>query len=431
MVYFSDLKKRRVYDSNKKLMGSLYDLVFGDGEEYAEITHLIYTGSDKYKRKIPFRHVNEFKSMKSDQDLVINLDQPVEKIVHFFPREEDMLVGNILDKQVVDVNGAKIVRVNDVLLGKVKNMLCVMAVAVGKRSFLSRLGLKKISSAATARLPDNIIRWESVELLEPEWHDLHLKIQKSKIRDMHPEDIADVMEDLSHRERVLIFKALDKNKAVQTLLDAEPEVQESVFKDWKLERVGDLLEGIPVDESADILSLMADDKRNYILSLMRKGTANKIKNILDYPSDSAGGIMETLFVSIPLEYTAQQTIDHLRKLAFSSDISYHIYVTDSSQRLMGVLPTRTLLTANPEIKVSDLMKTEVIHIELSTPKEDIAKAMARYDLFVLPVVKEDGILAGIVKADDVLTEIMPESWKREKYKPMKITRRMNGTSKKD
>jgi magnesium transporter len=430
MVYFSELKDNCLYDSNKKMLGGLSDLVFVDGEEYAEITHLIYTGEDKYKRKIPFRHVNEFKEEDSKKSLVVNLDQPVEKIIHLFPKEGDLLVGDILDKQVVDVNGAKIVRVNDVVLGKVNNKFCVVAVAVGKRSFAGRIGVNKLLGDKTTKLPEHMIRWEAVELLEPKWHDLHLKIQKSKVTDMHPEDIADVMEDLSHRERVLIFKALEKGKAVQTLLDAEPEVQESVFRDLKLERVRDLLEDIPVDEAADILSLMPDEQRNYILSLMRNDAASKIKKILDYPPDSAGAIMETSFVSVPLGYTAQETIDYLRELSLSSDLSYHIYVTDEDQRLIGVLPTRKLLTAQPETKISEIMKSEVIHVGLSTSKEDIAKAMARYDLFVLPVVDGENILRGIVKADDVLSEIMPEAWRREKYRPLKITRRMNGNSKK-
>ncbi|MFC2162102.1 magnesium transporter [Candidatus Altiarchaeota archaeon] len=429
MVYFGELKGRSIYDSNQKMLGQLSDLVFVDGNEYAEITHLIYTGQDKYRRKIPFRHVKEFKGAESGKSLVANLDSPGEKIIHLFPREEDLIVDDILDKQVVDVNGAKIVRVNDVVLGKVNGKFCVVAVAVGKRSFMSRLGLPDFLVGQTSKLPDHAIRWEAVELLEPKLHDLHLKIQKSKITDMHPEDIADVMEDMSHRERILIFKALDKGKAVQTLLDAEPEVQESVFRDLKLERVRDLLEDIPTDEAADILSLMPDDSRDYLLSSMRRGVASEIKDILDYPPDSAGAIMETSFVSVPIGHTAQETIDYLRKLSLSSGISYHIYVTDKDEHLIGVLPTRKLLTAKPETKISELMVSEVIHLELSTPKEDIAKSMARYDLFVLPVVGEDNKLVGLVKADDVLSEIMPDSWRRDKYRPMKLMRRFNETPK--
>ncbi|MFH1404174.1 MAG: CBS domain-containing protein [Candidatus Altiarchaeota archaeon] len=430
MVYFSELSGRPVYDSDRKMVGKLTDMVFVDGKEYAEVTHLIYSGEDKYRRKIPFRHVNEFKEKESGKGIDVYLDQPIDKIIHFFPRDDDLRVGQILDKQVVDVNGAKIVRVNDVVLGKISKKLCVVAVAVGGRSFAARLGIPWVSSKASDKLEANVIHWHAVELLEPKLHDIHLNIQKSKIADMHSEDIADVMEDLSHRERVLIFKALDQKKAVQTLLDAEPEVQESVFKDMKLERVKDLLEDIPTDEAADILSLMPMEKQNYMLSLMRKNTADKIKKILDLPSDSAGAIMETNFISVPADNTAQGTIDYLRKNRPSSDISYHIYVTDPQQRLIGVLRTRNLLTADADARIYDIMKSEVIHVGLSTPKEDIAKAMARYDLFTLPVVDGDNLLRGVVKIDDVLSEIMPESWKRDKYRPMKIMRRINGNSRK-
>jgi len=429
MVFFSELKGRLVYDSNKKTLGSLNDLVFVDGEKYAEITHIVYIDENKYRKKIPFSLVNELKEEKiaNSHSLVLNLNQPKEKIIPFFIKEDDVLVGDILDKQVVDIDGIKVVRVNDVLLGKVDRNFCVVAVAVGTHSLLRRLGLEKVTKISPKSVREHIIPWESVERLEPKLHDLHLKIQKNKIADLHPEDIADVMEDLSFNERVLIFNTLNKQQAIRTLIGAEPDVQNSVFKNIKVDRVVNLLEDIPADQAADILSMMSPAKVKDILLKMRLESSSKVKSILNYPEESAGAIMDTSFISVPDFYTAQETIDLLRKIAPSSEKIYHIYVVDNQNHLQGVLSIRGLLTALPETKVSDIMKKEVIHVKTSTPQEDIAKAIAKYDLFVLPVVNDENILRGIVTADNILTEIMPKDWRRHKYMPHKIKKkRRNG-----
>ncbi|MFH1125953.1 MAG: CBS domain-containing protein [Candidatus Altiarchaeota archaeon] len=430
MVFFSEIKGRPLYDSKKNRLGIVDDLVFVDGEKYAEITHIIYVDESKYRKKIPFILVDEFKeeSVDKTKGLVINLHHPKENINPFFVKDDDVLVGEILDKQVVDVDGIKVVRVNDVLLGKVDGKFCVVAVAVGARSLIKRLGLGKLAEISPKKIDEHIIQWESVERLEQKLHDLHLKIQRSKIADLHPEDIADVMEDLSYRERVLIFNTLNKNQAIQTLIGAEPMVQDSFFKDIKIERVMGLLEDIPPHQAADILSMMSPSKTRDILSKMRPESAGKIKSILKYPEESAGAIMDTSFISVLDSYSSQETIDLLRKIAPSSEKIYHIYVVDDQNHLIGVLSIRKLLTSPPETKVTEIMNKEVIHVKTSTSAEDITKAITKYDLFVIPVINDEGVLRGVVTADNVLSEIMPREWKRHKYTPHKIKtkKRKNG-----
>jgi magnesium transporter len=174
--------------------------------------------------------------------------------------------------------------------------------------------------------------------------------------------------------------------------------------------------------------MMTKSQGDKMLSAMRPDIVSKIRGIMNYPPESAGAIMGTSFIAVPGDFTAQQTIDHLRKIAPSSETLYHIYVVDSENHLLGVLSIRGLITSPPESRVFDLMKKEVIYVKLSTPKEDIAKAIAKYDIFVLPVVSDDNILRGIVTADDVLTEIMPKAWRRHKYKPQRIKRKKKNGS---
>src|SRR3989338_6952734 len=432
MVHFTQLKSSKVYDLKANFLGKLTDLVFVDGAKYAEINHLIYEDEHKYKKKVPWAFVKEFKQEHDGMKNIISihLNSPVDAITQFFMREKEVIVGDILDKQVIDVDGVKLVRINDIILGKVDGKFSIVAVSVGALSFVRRLGIDRISGFMSSKIKENIIPWKSVERLDPEFHDLHLKIQKSKIADLHPEDIADIMEDLSHTERILIFNTLNSQKAAKTLIKAGENVQDSVLRSFKIEKVKELLENIPNDQAADIISMMPKHKAEEILKSMRKETAVKIRKILDYYPESIGSIMKTEFIAVPEDYTAEQTIDLLRQLKPPSDRSYHLYVVNKENHLMGVLSLRALLTADPKSNVVDFMKKQVVYARDTSTKETAARIMARYDLFLLPVVDKEGILRGIVKADDVLQGYIPKRLKREKFVPLKTKARQNGNSKK-
>lgn len=433
MVYFSQLKNNRVYDTKKVCVGKLVDLIFVDGTNYAEITCLIYQDENNYKKKIPWDYVKEFKEEKNSgkDQISIYLNSPIDDITPFFMKKKENLVGDILDKQVIDVNGVKVVRVNDILLGKVDGKFSIVAVCVGATSFVRRLGIARLAKLTSAGIKDHVIPWKSVERLEPEFHDLHLKIQKDKIEDLHPEDIADIMEDLSYSERILIFNSLDERKAAKTLLKSEEGIRGSVLKSFKLKKIKDLLENIPTDHAADIISLMPLKKGEEILEAMDKKFASKIRKILNYYPESVGSIMKTEFISIPKDYTAQKTINWLRKIKPTSGTAYHLYVVDKDKHLIGVLPVRALLIAKPNSKVGDIMNRRVVCVRDHGSKETAARLMARYDLLVLPVVDKDSVLRGIVKADDVLSEYIPERLKKERFLPLKLRHVQNDLSKKD
>jgi len=430
MVQFSQLKGSCVYDSEGACIGKLMDLVFVDGTVYAEITHLIYQDENKYKKKIPWTFVKEFK--EENEHVCINLNSAVDEITPFFMKQKEVLVGEILDKQVVDVSGVKIVRVNDILLGKVDTKFCIVAVCVGATSFVKRLGLGKFTGIASSKIKEHIIPWKSVERLEPEFHDLHLKMQKEKIADLHAEDIADIMEDLSHNQRILLFNSIDKidrKKAAKTLIKAEEGVQDTFLKSFKMTKIKELLENIPQDQAADIISLMPSEKGEEILCSMSKETASKIRRILNYFPEVIGAIMKTDFIAVPENYTAQKTINLLRKIKPPSDRIYHIYVTDKDKRLVGVLSIRGLLTANPKSKVMDYVNKKIVFVRDNDLKETAVRLMARYDIFVLPVVDKENVLRGIVKSDDMLTYYIPKKQRREKFLPLKLRNKQNGFSK--
>ena len=413
MVFLSQLKNRPVMDAQGKKVGVFKDLIFVDGMDYAQVSHLVYISKEKYRKKIAWRFIKELKEKKNKkEDIEIYLNRPLDELNILFEQESDLQVSNLVDKQIIDVDGQKIVRVNDILLGKIDNKFCVVAMCVGTKSLLRVLGMNR-----TAKLggEDRIIPWASVEALEKSLHDLHLKYQKSKIADLHPSDIADIMEDLSHDERVLIFDSLEKGKATRTLIESEPDVQSTFLKGLKITRIIEILEDMPSNESADILSLMPRRRASTILNSMKDIKAKKIREILRYPEESAGSMMHTEFIALPQTHTAQQTINLLRKLKPTSEKIYHLYVVDRKMHLLGVLSIRTLLTAEPKKMISQFMNTKIAKVNLNTSKKDVAHALTKYSLFSLPVVDKNHVLKGVVKADEVLEEVMPKSWKQGNY----------------
>lgn len=425
MVYFSEIKNRPVLDEKEEEIGRLIDLAFIDGEEYGEVSHIIIKAKDGYRKKISWRYVREFREETNSKklDIGIHLNVPLEDINMQFEKGDEFLVTKLIDKQIVDTKGLKVVRVNDILLGKISDKFCIVAVCVGAKSFSRRLGIEGFVRIFNKKIQEHIIPWKVVEQLEHKIYNIHIKEQRSKIAELHPSDIADIMEDLTFKERQLIFNSLDSEKAKKTLIEAEPNVQQSVFDNLKISRTIDILENVLPSQAADILSMMPKSKSKKLLSLMREDAAKKIKEILNYPEESAGALMHTSFVAVPKNYTAEDTISLLRKLRPSSERAYHLYVVDKKNHLLGVLSIRALLTASPRQKVSKIMRTDnLIKVKLDTPKEEIANAITKYNLFVLPVVDDSNVLKGVVSAEKVLTEVMPESWKNIKIKT-KTTRK--------
>ncbi len=418
MVYFSQLKNRCIFDSKNVCIGKLIDLVFVDGKDYAEITHLIYIDEDNNKKKVSWDYIKQFKEEGKKDLISINLNDEEDDLSLEFPKKKESRVADILDKQVIDVNGVKVVRINDIILKKIKSKFSVVGVAVGTESFVRRLGFLPMSKE---NIKEKAIPWKSVERLEPEFHDLHLKIQKDKIGDLHPEDIADIMEDLSHDERILIFNSLNERKAAKTLIEAEEEVQDSVFREVKIAKIRDLLQSIPEDQAADILDLMPRTKKEKILRSLNKEKRKAIQEILEYFPESVGSIMITDFISIKKGSTARQAISLLRKLKPAYSKVYHLYVVDSEKKLVGVLSIRALIIANPQDKVDDFMLKDIIFVKDEDTKDTAARLLARYDLFVLPVVDDNNVLRGIVKSDDVLDEYIPERLQKEKFLPSKTS----------
>ncbi len=415
MVFFSYLQGRPVIDANDKRIGTVKDMVFIDGDKYAEISHLIYSDLNSTRRKTSWRYVRDIEYENTPkEDIDIRLNIPEEKIELEAEKIKEFLVTHIQDKQVIDMNGIRIVRVNDTLLGKLENRFCIVAVDVGVSGLLRRLGVERLVRRFFKDMHDHIIPWEFVESLSEEISNLRIKVKGSKVSDMHPADIADIMEDLSHKERVLIFNALDSQKAAEALAEAHPDVQQSVFRNLKSKRISEILEKMPPADAADILGIMPGIRSEELHSLMTPNSAENIRKLLQYKRDLAGGIMHTDFITVLSSFTVGRAIEKVRQFAPKSRHLYYIYVCDEGGKLAGTLSLRDILVSAAEKNVAEAMSSDVISVQTETPKEEVYKIMNRYNIMVLPVVDAENRIVGVISADEIIELMIPESLKRQR-----------------
>jgi len=417
IIHFSALKGKSIVDVENLYVGKLEDVVIIDGEKFAEVTAIVYKANGD-KVKIPWKLVD---SLNKNVYLHVKKNTLVPEKIN---PNDILLAEHILDKQLIDVDGLKVIRVNDIIMAKVYDKFSVVSVDAGIRGFIRRLGV----DIPFVKGNPNIIPWEFVEPLQAD-KDLKLKVSRHKIAKLHPADIADLLEELSPKERATVIGSLDDQTAARTLVESEPDIRKSVFDNIKTLRIAAVLEKMSFDEAADLLSLMPDERASEILKLTNPEFSAKIYEVLGYSAGSAGRIMTPEFIAVPEDYTAEQTISTLRELMPKAEHAYYIYVVNKESKLVGVLSMRELVTSHPSRKIAEFMNNRVIKVLDKDPKEEAAKLIVKYNLMVLPVVDKFDHLIGIITMDDVLANVVPRSWRKISYKKIRKRRKSKSAAK--
>jgi len=347
---------------------------------------------------------------------VIPLARRLQDIAPYEPGEQDLyLARDVLDKQIIDTNGMRVVRVNDLELMRVNHHFYVANVDIGGLGLLRRLGLaniaQKLSSRLGRELPPSIIPWDAVELL-PGDQPMRLKVPSDKIAELHPADLAEIISDLSRVEGSRFLESLDVKTLADTLEEVEPDFQASLVETMPDEKVADVLEEMAPDEAADLLAELPEDRSQELIKLMEPEEAEDVRKLLAYPEDTAGGIMNTEFIAIRPDLTAEQAISILRETAHEAETVFYIYVTDSEDHLLGVFSLSDLVLARPQTPVTEFMQRRVVSVNLLDGQDEVAQLVAKYNLLAVPVVDKEERMHGIVTADDALDKIIPTKWKK-------------------
>jgi magnesium transporter len=410
MLYLSQAIGKPVKDRQGEPMGKVADLIVAIGGQYPPVTGLV-VATGRRRIFLPWSDVEFFDASGA------RLSSHIIDIDKFTQRPNELLLyADLQDKQIVDIDGRKVVRVNDLRLDDIEGRLHLVAVDVGPAGIARRLGIEGPfrTLARNLRLPspEKYIDWEDVDPVETSIASIRLRVPHQGLRELHPADLATIIDQLAPRDRAGVLASLDDEAAADAIEEMEPDTQVEVLEDLPPERAADILEEMSPDDAADLVADLSEAARAEILPLMEREEAEEVQSLLGYPEESAGGIMTTEFIAISAELTAAETIDRLRELEPDAETIYYLYVTDPEGRLVGVLSLRDLIVARPESFVRDFMIPEPVAVGVLTPQDEVAQVVARYNLLAVPVVGDDGRLEGIVTVDDAIDTVLPTAWKR-------------------
>jgi magnesium transporter len=259
-----------------------------------------------------------------------------------------------------------------------------------------------------------------VDPVESSVSSLKLRVPHKALATLHPADVAHIVEQLAPRDRAGIMAALEEGRAADVLEELSPEDQVDVLEDLPRERAADILEEMGPDEAADLIADLPEARQEELLSLMEPADARDVRELLAYGEETAGGLMTTDFLTVSAGETAQQVIDRMRELQPDADHVYYLYVVDADGVLVGTITLRGLIIADPEAPVASFTRPEPISVRVDADGEEVAHAIARYNLLALPIVDEQGRMQGIVTVDDAFERALGEGWRKrlpETYVP--------------
>jgi magnesium transporter len=406
-LFLSQILGKRVFNRQNRKIGKVMDLAVGMVEPYPIVTEMLLSPAGSGENFcVPWSKVLEM-------DKVLRLDDfSTDECRRPESREgEIFLKDTLLDKQVVDTNGAKVRRVNDLQFLKAHNLLHLIHVDVGFRGLMRRTGLEKPMDAFLQgfmdyTLADQFIAWKYIQpLSSPDL--LKLKIAQDRLSQMHPADLADIIEDLDIHQRTAVFQSLDVETAAETLEETDPKIQVSLITELKPEEASDIIEEMSLNEAADLLADLPKHQAEGILSEMEQDIADDVKELLALPEEKAGGLMTTAFLSYPPTLTVGEAIEAIRREAEDMDFAYYVYVLDENEHLLGMMSLRELLISPLEGKLEDLMDTRIVSVNIEEDKKEIATMFAKYGVMAIPVIDDDDRMMGVIIFRNILEIIAP------------------------
>ena len=407
MLYLSQMLGEPVIDANGEKIGSISDLAIQTGEVFPRITSLAFLGPGKTPFMISWRkYVSEF----TEDGIILKVDRTAIRFSYLQP-DEVLLARDLLNKQIVDTQGMKVVRVNDLKLSVSGSQLRLLGAEVGIRSLLRGLA-PWVERAALAickvfhkKLDEKIIAWNYMDLLDRDLSKVQLSVTHTRLDELHPADVADILEQLDPKQRANVFQHLDDARAGDAISEMEEEFQADVIGDLDDARASRLLGDMDPDDAADIVGGLPYEKAEKLLRLMGVENAAGIRQLLGYREDTAGGLMTTQYVSMRTTDTVAETIEALRALDEDHPTVNYVYVIDEYDKLVGVLSLRTLVLATNDTQLKDIMFEEIITAFPEEEEEEVAADISKYDLLAMPVVDESGRMLGIVTVDDAMEVI--------------------------
>ncbi len=411
MNYLSEMLKLPVIDSTGEKMGIVNDFGIATGEVFPRVTALAFQGPSKTPFMISWRkYVDHF-----DDDGVYLKYPSTDIRFSYLQPSELLLVRDIMNKQIVDTQGMKVVRVNDIKLSASgENQLRLLGADVGARGLLRAIHpalervVCRVAKAIGKPLGEDIIAWSYMDLLERSTQQIKLSVSHKTLGELHPADIADIIEQLDPRLRGQVFNQLDTAQAAEAISELDDD-----------ELVAEMLEGLSDRDASSMLAMMDPDdaaalieeldyeKAEKLLRLMGVKEEKAIRTLLGYEEDTAGRIMTSEFVALPATATVADAVEAIKQLDEDFESVYYVYTTDAEGALSGVLSLRALVVAERNERLKDLAYRDVVWVAPDLDQEEVAEEMSKYNLAAIPVCDENRHILGIVTVDDAM-DVMTE-----------------------
>jgi len=404
ILFLTELLGLKVYDIKNRRLGVIKDAVIVPLVHASRVDRFLLSGGWAW---LMVRH---------DQVRSISLDGIYLKDEQLTPYHSDeymlRLVRDLLDQQIIDGQGRKVVRVTDVTFTinhePDNDVINISDVDIGLRSMFRRLAQGAVPRRLVRRLqtviPPHSIRWEHCSIIEADpQRRLRLNISNKILERMHPADVADIVEDLSPDDREAIMETMDSEVAAEALSEMEPDVQASILESLETEKAAEIVEEMSPHEAADVLAELEETTSEEILEEMEHEPKAEVEELLEYHESSAGGFMNTEFVALPEGATVEDAIAALKTQEEVLEGLNTLFLVDESEHLKAAVPLARLFTASGATPLKDLTAEPLIHVDVNEKQDRITETFDKYNLLTLPVLDESGKLAGVITADEVIS----------------------------
>ncbi len=413
ILYLSGLLGQKVRGASGEVIGKLADMVvrMTETETFPPVTGLVTTITGRARLRF-FIHASDIAEITEGG---VRLKTDKFNLAPFARRDSEVLLNrDVLDKQLVDINGRRVIRVNDVTLSRDPGAAVyrVAGVDVSAASLVDRLGLRRVAQG----MQREVIPWDSVQYFASEAPVVKLKLSYDKLARLHPADLGEIINELGYQQGSEVIEAIAESQgddvAADTVEELDPELQAAVIGAMDVEDAADIIEEMDTDEAADLLADLPPEQAQDILEAMEAEDAADVRELLQYEEETAGGMMTTDYLSLPPSMTVADAIVRVRQPDMP-EFAYYLYVVDEQEKLLGVVSLRGLLAAADDQTLGEIMSptSALITAHVGEAARDVAEQMVHYNLLAMPIL-DDGTLAGIVHAHDALERLIPEEGQR-------------------
>ena len=403
--YFSRTRNKRFYSPDGNPLGRIKDMLI-ELTGSRPVVLAIKASIDGKERILDFK---AFELVKAVTQYVIKCNQVIDYTI---PENSHsiFLAESVLDKQLIDINGRKLVRVNDIRLVIIPGGVFVIAVDVGLEGLLRRLGIshqiKTFLAWFNISLSSHYILWDEVETIDAMRAGIRLSSSYAKLNTLHPSDLADIIEDMDRKSQVNIIAGMDEEKAADVLEELEDKAQVNVIETLSTEKAADVLEKMPAHEVADIMDQLEPVKAEELLNEMEEESSDDVRELLEYEENTVGSVMSSDYIAFNKKLTVGQAIDELRRLKPEADLLYSILIVDDRERLVASLSLRDLIVSEPSVMLHQIMDKQVITVFDDDKTDALYEIFDKYDLLAVPVIDSASKIQGLVMIDQIIEELV-------------------------